>query len=83
MNTLILAAILNYSATPLCQQWTERMNQESRNAARYVWSPRKNRHIKRMNIAMENARLHCAEAPEMDNAVALQSSEGSAVIAAL
>lgn len=79
MNALILAAILNYSATPLCQQWTDRMNQESRYAARYVWSPQKDRHIKRMNVAMQKARLHCAQSTDMGGAVAVQDSKAMVV----
>lgn len=59
MQALILAAILNQATPSLCQQWIDRVEQESRYASRLVWSPRKARHIKRLNEAADMAREHC------------------------
>ena len=64
MQALILAAILNYPVTPLCQQWVHRMEQNSRYAARLVWSPQKQRHIKRTDQAAAKVRQHCAVAAD-------------------
>ena len=70
MQALILAAVLNYTASPVCQQWQDRVDQESRIAARMVWSPQKERHMQRMNYAMEQAHVHCAEEEVMQEIVA-------------
>ena len=61
MNALILAALLSQPVSPICEQWIDRVEQESRYAARLVWSPRKERHIERMNEAAEMAPI----APEI------------------
>ncbi len=71
MNALILAAILNYPVTPMCQQWLERMDRESRYAARLVWSPRKERHIQRVNEAAAQVKTHCAQQDTPADAVAV------------
>lgn len=59
MQALILAAILNQATPSLCQQWIDRVEQESRYASRLVWSPRKERHMQRLNEAADMARQHC------------------------
>lgn len=74
MNALILAAILNYPVTPVCQQWLDRMDRESRHAARLVWSPQKERHIKRVNLAAEQVQAHCG-VPQSDAVAANTASK--------
>lgn len=69
MEMLILAALLNQPVSPLRQQWIDRMEQESRYAARLVWSPRKARHIQRVNEAAEMAQRHCESSQENQLAV--------------
>ena len=71
MNALILAAILNYPVSPTCQQWLDRMDRESRYAARLVWSPRKERHIKRVNQAADQVNTHCGQQDTPADAVAI------------
>ncbi len=66
METLILAVLLNMPVTPVCQQWIDRVDQESRAAARLVWSPQKERHIERMNQAARKARESCYADPGDD-----------------
>lgn len=70
MQALILAAILNYPVTPLCQQWTDRMERDARYAARLVVSPQQQRHIKRSNDAAAKMQQHCAVAASQDDLVA-------------
>lgn len=77
MQALILAAILNYPVTPLCQQWMDRMQRDSRYAARLVWSPQKQRHIKRTNHAAAKVQQHCAVAAGQDEVVAVSEAVAS------
>lgn len=66
MQSLLLTAILSYPVAPVCQQWLDRRDRESRTAARLVWSPQKERHIKRMNYANDQVRQHCSSYPGED-----------------
>lgn len=75
MNALILAALLSQPLSPLCEQWIDRMEQESRYAARLVWSPRKERHIERVNEAAEMTQRHCESGPAEQLAVSLPRQE--------
>lgn len=75
MNALILAALLSQPVSPLCEQWIDRMEQESRYAARLVWSPRKERHIERANQAAEMTQRHCESAQAEQLAVRLPRQE--------
>ena len=75
MEVLILAAVLHLPVTPECQQWLDRVDQESRAAARLVWSPQKERHIKRMNQAAERVNALCYFDSDDGNQVAATGTE--------
>ena len=76
MQVLILATILSYPVPPLCRQWLNRVDQESRHAARLVWSPQKERHIRRMNQASNEARKHCKAEIITDKVAAVTTAKG-------
>lgn len=59
MEALIIAAVLSLPVTPECQQWLDRLDQESTAASRVVWGPKKERHIARMNKAADEVRENC------------------------
>lgn len=71
MQVLLLVAALSQPVTPVCQQWLDRVDQESRYASSLVWSPRKERHIARTKYAAKMARVHCELAAP--DTVAVQS----------
>ena len=70
MEALILAALLNMPVDSACQQWLDRVDQESKAAARLVWSPQKERHIKRMNQAAGKVSENCYMDPSDEGQVA-------------
>ena len=82
MQALILAAILNYPVTPMCQQWVQRMERESRYAARLVWSPQKQRHLDRSDRAAAKVQQHCAVAVEQDDVVVVTEPVASSAASA-
>ena len=70
MEALILAALLNLPVSADCQQWLDRVNDESNAAARMTWGPQKERHIKRMNKAAEKVNTNCYMDPNDEGQVA-------------
>lgn len=70
MEALILAALLNLPVSAECQQWLDRVNDESNAAARMTWGPQKERHIKRMNKAAEKVTANCYMDPNDEGQVA-------------
>ena len=70
MGALIIAAALSLPVTAECQQWLDRLDQESTAAARVVWGPKKERHIARMNTAAGKVRENCYFDSEDGNQVA-------------